>query len=1276
MTGAASGSRSGPPDNLRGVTSPTPDDCPDERSERVVAAVASWREQLTDVGGPNALLWFRDLRDGTLALGNAHPAGVAKVLAGRSVLLSEVVRSPEAYADACRRARAIRRAVRRLERERGLRTCYLAMGTATWDVPSTYAQAPAAPVLLRRATLRPTDADESDFHLDLEPETIANPVLLEFLRTARGIDLDPGALVGAARNGSPEGAYDILRHACARMPGFRVRSALVVSTFSTAKAQAIRDLEQPEDLSSHDVIAALAGDADAAEAVAAQAPPAPEEPVLAEERVVLDADADQHAVIDAVLAGSHLVVHGPPGTGKSQTAANLVAALTAQGRRVLVVAEKRAALETITRRLRAVGLGDLVLDPWDQRTLAGLQRTLKAPSITESATSAADFVPPALAATHDQLAEHRRAIHESRRPWGVSVHEAQTRISELAALPHPPHSRVRLVGTHLHGIPADRLEEIRSRLVAVAEDGAWSTASGSDPWYGARVVGADQTRRVQALVQHLADGGLRAYRARLDDLAAQVSLTSPRTVLEAHEQLDLMGRVFKTLEIFRPAVFETPLDQLVGATARRGSEAAVSMGMMDRRRLRAQAKELLRPGQPPHDLHGVLRRAADQKQQWRERSGPGSVPTAPVEVPDVEREHQEFREELEWLAARLEPTREGGDLINTDFDELQGRLERLAVAEDRLVAVSRTISETDALRREHLGPLLDDFATHRLPVERVPEELDFVWWASVLDEIKSRDPSYAAHDGEGLRRVLETYQRTDRAHLAATADKVRHATSARTQRAAADFPDQAEVVLDRSPDGVTDWRTLLTQAPELLTTARPCWVMSPYDVAATLPPGLWFDVVVFDEASQLSTAVCVSAISRAEKVVVLGDGKQQGPAGFTVSGDDRRADPGGESLLEALQPLLPQHRLTWHYRSTDERLVAFANAQAYDGSLVTLPAPNPTSPVRLEVVAPGAHEVDRVVGLVQDHVSERPEESVAVVTFTPEHEAAIDDALRRLARTTPEVAQALAGAEPLEVWTADAAQGQDRDAVIVSIGSGRDERGQVTHRFGPISEPGGERVLTVAITRSRKRMTVVSTVTAEELAPARLRARGAQMLRDLLIYADGERASKAPAESSGVSRIAGRRRRTASTGSVLDRPLQPRTGSHPSSPVVTDLADRLRSKGLVVRENHGLSSLPIDLVVADPARPDEPLVAVETDGTTYGSIAQVRARDRLRPERIRELGWAYERVWSVDVFRDPARDVARIQSLVERLSRERGLRDHPERCAKPSDPAPEETGRE
>ena len=204
-----------------------------------------------------------------------------------------------------------------------------------------------------------------------------------------------------------------------------------------------------------------------------------------------------------------------------------------------------------------------------------------------------------------------------------------------------------------------------------------------------------------------------------------------------------------------------------------------------------------------------------------------------------------------------------------------------------------------------------------------------------------------------------------------------------------------------------------------------------------------------------------------------------------------------------------------------------------------------------------------------------------------------------------------------------------RDDVILTIGFGKTPHGRVLHRFGPLNNDGGERRLNVAITRARRSMTVVSSIAAEDLDPARLRAKGAAMLRDFLAYAAG-----APLPGGGEA--AG-----AAPAPAVDRPT-----AAARSVVMSDLARRLRGQGLVVHEDLGSSVDPVDLAVEDPMRRGRLVLAVESDGPGYAAMATTRDRDRLRAEQLERLGWRHLRVWSTDLFRDPARDVARILEAV------------------------------
>src|ERR1035441_4062064 len=216
--------------------------------------------------------------------------------------------------------------------------------------------------------------------------------------------------------------------------------------------------------------------------------------------------------------------------------------------------------------------------------------------------------------------------------------------------------------------------------------------------------------------------------------------------------------------------------------------------------------------------------------------------------------------------------------------------------------------------------------------------MDFVWWTSLLDEVSARDSAYGAHDGELLRRVGSEYIEADHVHLAATVEGVRAAVGRRLREVLDDHPEQEALVGTDAGKARRHrpLRELMPRAGQTLTAIKPCWAMSPLVVASVLPPGRWFDVVIFDEASQIPPAQAVSAISRATQVVVAGDEHQLPPSSFSIAAvdEDGAADAAAgslagrsESILEVLSAALPIRRLTWHYRSLDERLVSFANAQ-------------------------------------------------------------------------------------------------------------------------------------------------------------------------------------------------------------------------------------------------------------------------------------------------------------------------------------------------------------
>ncbi len=586
----------------------------------------------------------------------------------------------------------------------------------------------------------------------------------------------------------------------------------------------------------------------------------------------------------------------------------------------------------------------------------------------------------------------------------------------------------------------------------------------------------------------------------------------------------------------------------------------------------------------------------------------------------------------------------------------------------------------DEARGAGLADLVNDLAARGVRTDDVTAEVEHVWWASLQREITVRDPLYGAHDGPGLRRAVDEYVEADRAHIASTVDRVRSAVARNIREVLADEPAQEALV--RAEGGKArrhkPLRDLMPQAAAALTAIKPCWAMSPLVVASALPPGRWFDVVIFDEASQVQPAQAISAISRGRQVVVAGDERQLPPTNFfTVVSDEEEATPdealtaGFESVLDVLAAALPTRRLDWHYRSRDERLIAFANQQIYGGALTTFPGTSIESAITFEpveghaILQPGAEsidtteaEVERVVQLVLEHARTRPEESLGVIALGIRHMQRLEEAITIALSDAPAVADFFAEDrdERFFVKNLERVQGDERDAIIVSIGYGKTAHGRVLHRFGPLNLEGGERRLNVAITRARTRMTVVSSLRASDLDPTRLKAKGAIMLRDFLAFVE-----------SGGAPVPGPAAMTA------ERPV--------TDPLRHDLAQRLRREGLVVHENFGSAAHRIDLAVEDPYHRGRALVAIETDGPRYAALHSTRDRDRLRPEQLERLGWTHLRVWSTDLFRDPAREISRIlkAARAERIVPQdeamqdqvgRGESESPEADAAPTEESP------
>ncbi len=519
------------------------------RSRLIEAAQESWVAALTDLGGRNTLLYYKDRRSGTLDLAAADPAAVEQLVSSGSIRLSRLFRDVDARVDAIRRIQVIYRKARELLEERGIRAGYLATGMARWDELFLL---PAAPVLLRGLTIAPTRARHDDFELVLDDEYEVNPVLLYKLASLYGAATDKLA------DERGERLYQLLRRAAnaAEVPGFDIADRLVIGTFTYAKLPMVRDVQGGSALlNDSDVVAAIAGDPEAQELLGENDEDAAE--ILLDtpdsDYSVLDADSSQRSAIAAVLTGHSLVIHGPPGTGKSQTIANLIAGLVARGRKVLFVAEKRAAIDAVLSRLKGVDLGELVLDIHEgtrdrQRIARDLGESL---DLAQRAQVPHDEGQQRrLADRQRKLTDHVKALHEAHPPWGVTPFQVQ---SALLGIPDQAKTPVRLAAPER--ITRLVAEDLRDELKEFAHLGGFSMRPGATAWFGARLRSAEDVRQACNLAAQLSSYTVPRLLELQARSAAALGLRAPANYADVLARMRLYAGVGQTLAALSDEVF-------------------------------------------------------------------------------------------------------------------------------------------------------------------------------------------------------------------------------------------------------------------------------------------------------------------------------------------------------------------------------------------------------------------------------------------------------------------------------------------------------------------------------------------------------------------------------------------------------------------------------------------------------------------------------------------------------------------------------------------------
>ncbi|WP_298268540.1 DUF4011 domain-containing protein [Geobacter sp.] len=1275
----------------------------------------------------------------------------------REELVARRLHADETEAEINRRLLEIYREAKLSIEENGANTLYLALGFLSWYETTTSPKRRLAPIIMIPLEIERRSVQEGFSIKQGDDEPMVNVTLLAHLATDFELSipgLDPIPM--------DEHGIDVplilrkFREAVVDIDRWEVLESAYIGHFSFTKFLMWRDLEiRADDLQKNAIVKHLIhtpSEVYPDDGVFPDPDRLDETHSPEETFCPLSSDSSQLAAVHASAAGKSFVLHGPPGTGKSQTITNIIAHNLALGKTVLFVSEKRAALEVVHRRLTESGLGPFCLELHSNKShkkgvLGQLEQALNA----HVGHSAEEWLAEAqkLAATRKELNAFVSALHAVRES-GESIFHG---ISQLIG--HRDIALVKFVWPSSAHIDRQQLNALRETVRQLQLAGAQIGHPATNAWAPAAC--ETWTPEFRNSVERTVEE-LRSAAPALEEAAGKISsivgMTQSPWSRQDFDNLAGIAAALLNCPSVPPALLSSsdwePLKATIQEIAAHG---------LQRNQQRERLYKRFNPGILAMDLDGLLQQWSVAQKSWflprwfgcrKVRKTLGTVARPEhspqnTEIPaDIEqalalRQEEQFINqaaaraegilgvywqggEADWNAVgdyieRTESLRkvasrvagidfertiqfrtkwanliaEGREQLSNEgpigqrlqayietfehFTKVESALTSMLVldpqtawgssaASDYLTALQeRCILWQQQLnglkawcywrsvRREalslNLQPLIDAYETQGLATEKLQETFTrgyYQWWC---DAIIGAEPALCGFFSSAFEDKIRQFKKIDDKYTLLTRKEIQMRVAAKLPKGQANNPNSEMGLLRHQLQrkvGHLPVRALIQKIPNLLPRLKPCLLMSPISVAQYLDPShSAFDIVVFDEASQIPVWDAVGAIARGKEAIIVGDPKQLPPTNFfsrADSDDGADADDGIvddlESILDdCIAAQLPERHLNWHYRSRHESLIAFSNYHYYGNRLLTFPSPHQELGVSFRPVTgeydkgksrTNRAEATAVVSEVLNRLLDplQAKFSIGIVTFSQAQQQLIDDLLEEARRQNPEIEQYFAdgAVEPLFIKNLENVQGDERDVILFSICYGPDATGRVSMNFGPMNRDGGERRLNVAITRARQEVIVFSTLRAEHIDLSKTRSQGVADLKCFLDYA--ERGPVAIAE----------RRSSEGEGEC-------------ESPFEVQVCDALRDKGYTVYPQVGCSGYRIDLGIVDPERPGRYLLGIECDGANYHRSKTARDRDKLRESILIGLGWTIHRVWSTDWWEKPAEELARIEAAIE-----------------------------
>lgn len=1224
----------------------------DEKLRRI----NSWREQYKSQLAPSPLEDITKL-SAQLELTHAHPSGIAQLFASGKVTLQALFRDSGMLRAAGRRLDRVFEDRDNKAHENGVSELSLVVGVASWS--GNHVPVLTYPVRV----IRDSGKDETYATIYFSGNVRLNHALVLRLQE-RGVNLSEDALFDGANyeSGTPEtsAVFDaICASARSVFPDFDIERDIVLGCFTDSGSRFLAESAQILQALKvgnvgNTMIDAVAGDERALQELAAN-----------DRQEYSPLDVDPHGeyevgdVDNVVRYASGLAANGvslaldvDAGSDSASIAAAISSRCVLAGKSILYVPNVMEQQRRFRHALSANEISSLALDVSDSHLAKHVDSQLIAAVGARQSVASSRFeqVCDELVGVKTRLNRYLGDLHGVDERWGVSAYQTMQNLAAIAMLPTHPCTHVRLDVAAARSL-SGHLDEWAQKLHQADELGEFTIKPEDTPWFGASLFNENEAVAVYQRVVDVLLKLLPAAREHVKSTVQNCGFPVPATAREWGRQVTVLKNLRRVLDVFQADIFERDLSAMIEASkpkAVRKREGTV-MGFWERRRHIKEARSLLRVGAKVDDLHEALKIVAQQAAQWRTFVPHGGWPVLPPKLDEIVSTQELLDRNLVALDAVLSTTRLGADLENVEFTKLDERLQALHDNRASLDTLpGRCVIERD-LRGVGLEDLVCDLRRRNVTGSALDGELHLAWWTTVFEDIVNSSAIISNQDGSAMQDASDRFVQVDTEHVRSVGPMVQQETLkrlcellfSRSQEA-----NQLHTTLASNSSGVT-FTKLMNSHADLLLAAKPIMVAMPSTLTMMTEFKPIVDIVILDSVEHLSNIELLSILARARQVVVIAHKN-------TVSSQS----------VNDLISVLPSVHVKSRATRRSLRLANFLENHGYGSLRHDVPVDRMQGKVKLhQVEASGVpvmstgliessqREIDEVVSLIKQRATTFtvvPSSYVlAVVTLTSVFRNRLGAELKALAIKDENMNRFLRHVRLVDASESVGAAATD---VILSLCYAKTSHGRLLQQFGVLEEEGGKGILLDSLALARRNLDIVCAFKSSDMEDERLHQDGPKLLKELLIWA--EQLDDSPVNPTNFDEA--KSEYDQDKAEDKEEAAGARAEAFDSSVdsfnnvLFTDLADRIRARGLCVAVNYGFDKEhSIPLVVGLPDKPFA--LAVLTDDMRFMNIESTRERHRMFAQDLEYLGWSVMNVWSVGAFVNPEKEVERVVSRIGEL---------------------------